>query len=274
MVSPAAAVVWGTATSEDHHGGQLAAKPSQVAGYACRVTPNSRLATSQSNHVWRDRDVVWVVVCYCALLLGFFLLESLFVGTATLDGMPSNAMLFLIEELGDAALLFLLPIFLVLGRYRATLAEMGFVGERPFVNTAAGAITGATLWALSLLWSWVCQSFGHVVSTHPYIEQLEGADSVSQWTVIGASLVLLTPIAEETFFRGFVYTTLAKNHGKTSALLVSATLFAVFHFNLTTFLVVWISGAVFAILLSKTRSLVPAVVGHAVFNGLSVAVTF
>jgi hypothetical protein len=97
-----------------------------------------------------------------------------------------------------------------------------------------------------------------------------GARSHSVLTTI--DYVAWAPAFEELAFRGVLYFSLRQRLGPGSAALASAGVFALLHFySLPGFLMTLWSGCVWALAFEKTRSLLPGVVAHAVYNGLYVA---
>lgn len=78
--------------------------------------------------------------------------------------------------------------------------------------------------------------------------------------------VLVAPIAEEVFFRGFVLTGFLARYPVRKAVWASALLFAVSHMNPWQFILALPLGLAFAWLVMRTGSLGPSIVGHAVVN--------
>jgi membrane protease YdiL (CAAX protease family) len=82
--------------------------------------------------------------------------------------------------------------------------------------------------------------------------------------------VLVAPFAEELFWRGFVQGSLQRLFGGPTAVLVQATLFAVFHlrgFGAT--IMVLPFGLVAGLWRDRRKTLVPLIAAHAIVNGLS-----
>ena len=98
----------------------------------------------------------------------------------------------------------------------------------------------------------------------------------------GAALVfiagaILAPIVEELFFRGYVFKAWLVRWGAPTAYLVSAAIFAVPHLAGITqgqwslLIPIFLIGLLFAWGFHRTRSLVPAIVAHAINNGIGLA---
>jgi membrane protease YdiL (CAAX protease family) len=90
-------------------------------------------------------------------------------------------------------------------------------------------------------------------------------------TMLGFILVVAVaaPIGEEMFFRGFVFNLLRHRTSFTSAVWLSAALFAVLHASVKNFLPILVIGVLLARLYARTGSLWSSVVMHGTFNLLS-----
>ncbi len=84
-----------------------------------------------------------------------------------------------------------------------------------------------------------------------------------------AQIVILGPIAEEFFWRGFMQDQFAKCFGAKIALLLQAFLFALYHrYYFMGFLQIFLVGLVFGFWRLKRRSLIPIIIMHIIINGL------
>ncbi|HXT34807.1 MAG TPA: type II CAAX endopeptidase family protein [Chloroflexota bacterium] len=81
-------------------------------------------------------------------------------------------------------------------------------------------------------------------------------------------LVVITPIAEETFFRGFLYKLLRNRLPTWAAASLSAGAFAAIHGAPTLFPWLFYMGIVYALLAERTGSLWSSILIHALANGL------
>jgi len=83
-------------------------------------------------------------------------------------------------------------------------------------------------------------------------------------------LAVVPAVCEELLFRGFLFQGLLTTGRRGTAVLVSAAVFAVFHFVLFKFLVTGALGLVLAYLCLRTRSVLPGMIVHLLYNGLTV----
>jgi membrane protease YdiL (CAAX protease family) len=87
------------------------------------------------------------------------------------------------------------------------------------------------------------------------------------------ALALWTPLAEEVFFRGFVFAGLVSYLGTTGAAVTSALIFSIFHLNPGLIVPVFVTGLLLAWLYHRTDSLWASFLAHAGQNALALAVT-
>lgn len=80
---------------------------------------------------------------------------------------------------------------------------------------------------------------------------------------------VLAPIIEEILMRGFLLGGLSLNYGKTAALLISAFLFALLHFNMVQTLSAFICGIVLGLLYLHTGSIFCCILAHMGYNLIS-----
>jgi membrane protease YdiL (CAAX protease family) len=86
--------------------------------------------------------------------------------------------------------------------------------------------------------------------------------------------IVIAPLVEEIFFRGFVFTGLREKYGWVAAALISAALFAVVHLQPLTMLPIFLMGLIFAYLYQRTESIWPAMIMHFATNTLGLAAAY
>lgn len=89
--------------------------------------------------------------------------------------------------------------------------------------------------------------------------------SNSPWLIFLAGIVI-APLVEEIFFRGFLFTGLREKYGWIPAALISAALFAAVHLQPLTMPPIFLMGLIFAYLYQRTESIWPAVIMHFSIN--------
>ncbi|MDI6817412.1 MAG: type II CAAX endopeptidase family protein [Actinomycetota bacterium] len=87
-------------------------------------------------------------------------------------------------------------------------------------------------------------------------------------------VVVLAPIVEELFFRGFLYQALRQRWGANVAIVASGVLFSLAHFSLYLLVPIAVIGFALAYLYERTDSLGPPIILHALNNLISVVVVY
>lgn len=104
-------------------------------------------------------------------------------------------------------------------------------------------------------------------------ELLKITDWRSALMVIGV-VVIAAPLVEELIFRGFLQRVLERRLGDiTRAVLISALLFALMHFNIWWAVQIYILGVFMGYLAWRTDSILPSFIVHAFNNGWSILLT-
>ncbi|MGD0834676.1 MAG: CPBP family intramembrane glutamic endopeptidase [Candidatus Dormibacteria bacterium] len=161
---------------------------------------------------------------------------------------------------------------LVLGRRHSTLGALGWRLPRLrwfAVALVAAALSVVLLGALFDALQWLTHIQNAQVGA---IRQEYGHDLVL--AIVAVSVV--APVAEETFFRGFVYGWMRRRLGVPVAAVLSGCVFAAAHLSyggpseLLLFLPLALLGVVLALLYEYSGSLLPGMAVHACFNLVNV----
>lgn len=95
----------------------------------------------------------------------------------------------------------------------------------------------------------------------------------SPWLLLVGGIVV-APVVEELFFRGFVFAGLRERYGARKAGLISAGLFAVVHLQPLTAVPIFLLGVVFAYLYHRSGSIWPAVIMHVLTNAVGLGAAY
>ena len=87
---------------------------------------------------------------------------------------------------------------------------------------------------------------------------------VDFFTII--NLVIMAPLCEEIFFRGYIFNKLKTIHKPLTAIIISAIIFAVVHGTLIQQLSVWVDGCIYAYFFYRTGNIKLSIVGHFIGN--------
>ncbi len=88
---------------------------------------------------------------------------------------------------------------------------------------------------------------------------------------LGATAILLAPVAEEMMFRGILYPVIKQAGWPRLALWGTALLFAVVHLNLATFVPLLVLALMLTALYERTNNLLAPIIAHMLFNALNFA---
>ena len=88
------------------------------------------------------------------------------------------------------------------------------------------------------------------------------------------SFAIVTPIAEELLFRGYILDSIKRMHGDWPAIIGSALLFALVHFNLFGMVPFIMGGVIYGWLRIKTGSLLPSIACHMMWNLMALSLTY
>jgi membrane protease YdiL (CAAX protease family) len=111
-----------------------------------------------------------------------------------------------------------------------------------------------------------------VMPNNPFVEQLSGLSSPVAIAVAAFGIVVLAPIAEELFYRAVMLRILRRYLPQQAALVLSAVIFGAVHLNLGLVVPLTLAGYVLGYVYLELESLIPAIVGHALFNAVAVFV--
>jgi hypothetical protein len=139
------------------------------------------------------------------------------------------------------------------------------------VDVAIGLGAGGALsFVLVPVVSWPITRLFPDIDLSAEAERLTNAAPGWRLWILGALVAGVTPFAEEIFFRGLLQPVLVHRVGPTFGVGLGAVLFAAVHFQLPQLLPLVAVGVVLGYLVWRTGRLGPAIVTHAVFNGLTV----
>jgi len=212
------------------------------------------------NKIW---EIAYpVLMYYVAITIGSFIAQLIF-GTGIENYM-------LCKMVGSV-----LAIFTVYADYKRDMMLTGRYRRKiPFRAQQAKellAVIGITI-CLSV-------SLNNIISMSPLVamsEEYQNASDAFYSSTIWIELLgsaLVTPFLEELLHRGVIFGRLRRMMGMWPAVIVSALIFAVLHFNIVQFVYAFLLGIVFALFVEKTGHLYPAVIAHVIANGIAVVRT-
>lgn len=97
---------------------------------------------------------------------------------------------------------------------------------------------------------------------------MDAAGSLEQTGVTAVlATALVAPVVEEVIFRGLIFTRLRRIMPGWLAVALSAAIFGACHGEFVWFCYAFVLGGIFALLAERTRSILPGMLMHVVFNG-------
>lgn len=99
------------------------------------------------------------------------------------------------------------------------------------------------------------------------------AELNSPWWLMAAG-VIVAPVAEEIFFRGFIFGGLRERYPWWQAAAISSGIFALLHMQLTAFLPIFILGMIFSFLYQRSGSILPGLYMHIFTNALGLGAAY
>lgn len=156
-----------------------------------------------------------------------------------------------------------LPIFLYLmNRLEKQEISSNKVSIKKFIKYVA--ITMVLMWIGNMIGLLVTETIGHIIQSpieNPIVETINSSSIYLNLLL----MVIAAPIFEELFFRKILIDRTIK-YGKGISILLSATLFGLFHGNLNQFFYTFLMGVFFAYVYIKTGKITYTIALHLIVN--------
>ena len=233
------------------------------------------LKLSQIN--WTAWDVAKVAILflffgYILAIIGEFLI-LFFPYIITQPSLKSIINMTILDILG-----ILIVFYFVIVRYKHKLSSLGLTLKNFFKNVVygvAGYVTIVPILVLVLIIIiWLADLFKYQPPPQAVLQIFMEQKKAPALIYMSFFVSVLGPIAEEIFFRGFMYRALKKSMGFVWALVLSSALFALLHAHLVGFFPILVLGILLAYLYEKTGSLISSVTVHIMHNSAMIAFVF
>jgi len=234
------------------------------------------LAPGQSVAVARRSYGSHLTVIGLTLMAGVGTLAVLLPAVLTAPGARGPAMLGLLLLLSTAVLDLLLvgiTYFRVVRPGIITWADMGLSRRALSLAWRTGPPAALVLLLLAAAVELPLKALG-VQQTQ--LDGLEWVRAVPFWLylLVAFAAAVLAPIAEEIYFRGYVFRAYLDQKGPLQAYVFSSLLFALVHLNLPAVLPIFVMGLFLAFLYRRSGSILPGMVAHAVNNAVAFAILY
>lgn len=220
---------------------------------------------------WSVTDVVkgigFFVVAEIALLI--VVLGVLRLLPSNGDQVPTTAAMFVAMQVGELVILLAAWRFSVF-KYRSGWRSLGFRSPSRLTDAIRLVVVAlfvaflANIVYLVIVMSLDVELFK---PSEPPMELIETPVGLAVFAVLA---ILVAPVAEETFFRGFMFPGIGRKYGLWWGAVGSAALFAMVHFSLGALVPTFIAGLLLAWVYHRTGSIWACIGFHAVYNSLAV----
>lgn len=234
-------------------------------------------STNRDRAPWTARDTALGVVLTLVPLLAFSFYNNYLAGSAggTIPKLtPQQDLIAAILQFvitGALEAVFLLaPFYYARKRARPYAGQaLGLRGFNPAIGMVLITLSVVGVIAATYAYTAIAAKLHLTVQTNvdPLISELHQAPLVVYASLLVA--VLIAPISEEIFFRGFLLQGLRLNMPAWAAILLSSLIFAAAHLSLGSFPILFILAIFLGILRVATRSIWPGVILHTLNNSLT-----
>lgn len=210
--------------------------------------------------------VLFTQVLGAVLAVPLLALFSVGQGQGVLSSPYALFILVLIGDLGLVGIVWLLLVKPALSSPR----DMGLVGRDALPAALRGLLWGVLFILVSGAVQLLLTLLG-VASDQASQFPLQGSGTAGR-VAIWVAGVVLAPVAEEIFFRGYVLRAMSARKGYARGLVYSSVVFGLVHFNLAAFLPLALGGMLLAVSYRRTGSLWTPIVAHSLNNAFAFAV--
>ncbi|MFC1643995.1 lysostaphin resistance A-like protein [Candidatus Omnitrophota bacterium] len=224
--------------------------------------------TRQESPRWSIGDVVRVTLIFISFGYAFTILQAFVAKLFPILYNENFRMVFntaIMNVVGISVIL-----YFVAKKYGQNIDTLGLTSSK-FANNVFYAVVGYIALVPVLLVIMIATFFvTKLVEYQPPIQPIvqvfiEEKDTSVLW-LSALFAAIFGPIAEEIFFRGFMYTAIRKRLGVFWAMMTTATIFSLLHTHIVGFLPIMVLGLLLAYLYEKTGSLVTSISVHIIHN--------
>lgn len=164
-----------------------------------------------------------------------------------------------------AELVYLLPVFLIFVWKRIQFKHLGF-GKFDSRTMGMGCGLLIAAYGIVIVHNVVLIRLGVNTQAQAIMEMFNELESPA-WLILVA--VVIAPLVEEIFFRGFLFQGFRQRYGWVAALLLSSFIFAAAHLDPVSFIPTFVLGTVMAYVYHRSNSIWPGIILHFLNNGFA-----
>lgn len=202
--------------------------------------------------------------------IGVFLLAVLNAGLLLVASQGSQTELIQSAALILIQLAFLLPLALIFMWRRISLRYLGF-GKFDWNTLALGCGLLIASYVFIIVHNLILMALGVDTQGESILRFFDSLESPIWFFFVG---VVLAPIVEEIFFRGFVFQGFRQRYGWVSAMLLSSIVFAAAHLDPVALLPTFVLGCVLAYMFHRSNSIWPGVILHFLVNAFGLCAVY
>lgn len=196
-----------------------------------------------------------------------FILRLLIIAALGRVVFPALGWGYLALQTADSMILILLVLYII----RRSGVKIGSLFSNravPYKELIANGIWAGILLLVVGNWgeAWMKKTLLVDMGPHPLFQLTQQADRAGEFLLPFLVGGFLVPIGEEVFYRGFLFPPLRERTGVIAAILLSALIFTLTHFNQIWFIEIFLVGAVLGWLFHRFQSLLPGVLTHIILN--------
>ncbi|MFN8381110.1 MAG: type II CAAX endopeptidase family protein [Anaerolineales bacterium] len=167
-------------------------------------------------------------------------------------------------------LLLLAPIAIIFVWRKVSWRELGF---RKFDWSVIGLGCGALIFAYILIFvhNLIMTALGIITQGDVIFDVFDNLDSPILFFFVG---MVMAPLMEETFYRGFLFKGFRQKYGWKAALILSAFIFSLSHLQLAALFPTFLLGCILAYMYHRTNSLFPGMILHFMINAWGLCAAF
>ncbi|PRX33570.1 hypothetical protein BX659_10397 [Orenia metallireducens] len=227
---------------------------------------------------WNLYDIILVLILTFTLTSLIFLIIESVIGYLVIDEFILSIRV-LILNFVQAILLGGLTLSILKIKYRLALKDVGF-NLNDLGNVLKYGIIGGILICLlitllnNFIYLIIDNLWGIEAPAQEVIKNLLESESSLLFFLNGLLIVIVAPITEEIFFRGFIYPYCKSKLGKWKGILLSALFFALAHASIWLFFPTFLGGIILANIYEKTKSIYSCMLAHGVWNMIIVSLLY
>jgi hypothetical protein len=167
-------------------------------------------------------------------------------------------------------LIFIVPTLIILAVRRANIGLLGYRRfSAGFLGIGCGLVTVS--YCVTIINNIIFLRLGQSVQSDQIARILATLSSPVPFIF---AAVIVAPIVEESFFRGFLFAGFRQRYGYQAAALLSSAIFAAVHLQLAVLIPTFMLGYIFSYLYQKTNSILPGMLLHFLVNAFGIITFF